>query len=138
MALMMHLSRRAGSPRARQDGFTLVELLVALAIFSVTAVALLKLQGENARLTTAVEEKFLAGIIAENQLVEVLTRPNPPDLGIRQGEAAMAGRQWRWTQTVSATPGALMLRIDIDAGLADAKQVLAARTAFRPPRETAP
>ncbi len=138
MALMPHLSRRPHRRPGRQAGFTLVELLVALTIFSVTAVALLKLQGENARLTAAVEEKLFAGIIAENQLVEALTRPNPPDLGVREGAAEMAGRQWRWTQTVSVTPGAPMLRIDIDAGLADARQVLAARTAFRPRQEVTP
>ena len=137
MALMMRFSCRPNRQPARQAGFTLVELLVALAIFSITAVGLLKLQGENARLTAAVEEKLLAGIVAENQLVEALTRPNPPDIGIRQGTAAMAGRQWQWTQTVSATPGAPMLRIDIDAGLADSAHVLAVRTAFRSQPEVA-
>lgn len=126
------MCRRCNCWRTGGDaGFTLVELMVALAIFSMTAIALLKVQGENARVALAVEEKMIAAIIAENHLVELMTKPTLPDLGSRQGDADMAGRTWQWTEIVTQTPGADLLRIDVETRRADGRQVVAARTAFR-------
>ena len=60
---------------ARQ-GFSLVELLVALAVFSLAAMALLNLSGENTRSAARVEDRTLGGVVAENLAVEAAVTPD--------------------------------------------------------------
>ncbi|WP_125255661.1 type II secretion system minor pseudopilin GspI [Brevundimonas fluminis] len=94
-------------------GFTLIELLVALAVFSLAALALLKLSGENARAAADVETRTVAAIVADNLAVQALTSVDPPAEGETAGTASMAGRDWRWRRIVTATPDPDMLRIEV-------------------------
>lgn len=100
------------TPRPR-NGFTLIESLVALAVFSLVALTVLNLAGENARTAGYLERRILGSIIAENLAVQAFAIPNPPAFGETQGETAMAGRSWRWTQTVATTDDPGILRIEI-------------------------
>ena len=96
-----------------EAGFTLLEMLVALAVLSLGALALLNLAGENTRQAGAVESRLFAGIVAENQAVEALTAPVPPALGQASGETIAGGQPWRWTRRVSRTADPAVLRIDV-------------------------
>ncbi len=108
------VSRRAASDRAgERDGFTLIELLVALAVFSLAALALLKLSGENARAAADVETRTVAAIVADNLAVGALTSVDPPAEGETAGTTPMAGRDWRWRRIVTATPDPDMIRIEV-------------------------
>ena len=94
-------------------GFTLVELLVALTVFSLAAMALINLSGENTRAAGRIETKALAGVVAENRAVEVLTSDRPPPLGVTNGVEQAGMRSWRWTRRVAVTADPDILRIDI-------------------------
>lgn len=102
------MAERPTSPRA---GFTLIELLVALAVFSLAAMALLNLSGENTRSAARVETRTLGGVIAENLAVEAMIDPALAE-GTTAGAVPLAGRQWRWTRSVQGAEAGL-LRIDI-------------------------
>lgn len=117
-------------PRA-DSGFTLLELLVALAIFSLAVVALLNLTGENTRAAVLVEERVLAGVVAENRAVEILAAPVPPEEGRASGEARVGDRLWRWTTVVAATPDPDVLRVDVVVRPADAERIAGEITVFR-------
>ncbi|WP_374515512.1 type II secretion system minor pseudopilin GspI [Brevundimonas sp.] len=95
-----------------RKGFSLVELLVALAVFSLAAMALLNLSGENTRSAARVEDRTLGGVVAENLAVEAAVTP-----GLAEGESAgvanLADRSWAWTRTVAATDDPDLLRVDI-------------------------
>lgn len=113
---------------ADRRGFTLVELLVALAVFSLAALALLNLAGENTRTAARVETRTLGGVVAENLAVEAMIAPQTPE-GQTSGAVPLAGRTWRWTRTVVPTDDPDLLRIDIQV---DTGEGLAAdRTIFR-------
>ncbi|WP_334164687.1 type II secretion system minor pseudopilin GspI [Phenylobacterium sp.] len=96
-----------------EAGFTLLEMLVALAVLSLGALALLNLAGESTRQAGAVESRLFAGVVAENQAIEALTAPMPPALGQASGEATAGGQAWRWTRRVSRTADPAVLRIDV-------------------------
>ncbi|MEL7028453.1 MAG: type II secretion system minor pseudopilin GspI [Pseudomonadota bacterium] len=117
--------------RSTQAGLTLIEVLVALMVFSVAVLAIFRAGGENARAHLAMEERTLAGVVAENRMVEaVLTQP-APDLGVSRGETELAGRRWEWTQTIARTADEGVRRIDISVSAEDGEQALATLTGFR-------
>ena len=95
------------------NGFTLIEMLVALAIFSLAALALLRLGGATAANSARLNDQALAQIVAKNVAVETLSDPAPPAFGVTQGEAVNAGRRWRWTRTATRSPEARIQQIEI-------------------------
>lgn len=97
----------------RDDGFTLVEVLVALAIFSLAALALLRLQGAAVGTVAQLDEHAIAGIVARNVAVEALTDPLPPAFGTESGTERNGGRDWRWVREVKRTADVRLQRIDI-------------------------
>jgi general secretion pathway protein I len=98
---------------ARVEGFTLIEMLVALAIFSLAALALLRLGGATATNSARLNEQAIAMTVARNLAVETLTDPQPPAFGSSAGELANAGRRWRWTRSVGRSPEARIQQIEI-------------------------
>ena len=90
--------------RQGEGGFTLIEMLVALAIFSLAALALLRLGGATAANSARLTEQALAQTVARNLAVEALTDPSAPAFGTEAGTVTNAGRQWRWTRVVDRSP----------------------------------
>jgi general secretion pathway protein I len=113
------------------DGFTLLEMLVALTVLSLAVLALVNLAGENSRTGVVIEERVFAGVVADNRAVEALTSPQPPALGETSGSEVAAERVWRWTRRVSETPEPGVLRVDIAVMGEGGDQVLSAVTIFR-------
>jgi general secretion pathway protein I len=96
-----------------EAGFTLIEMMVALAVFSLAALALIRLVGATVRNTSDIETRTLGQIVSNNLAVDVLTDPVPPALGTVQGATVNGGRNWRWTRTVKATADVRIVRVDI-------------------------
>ena len=96
-----------------ERGFTLIEMLVALAIFSLAALALLRLGGATATNSASLSDQAIAQMVARNLAVETLSDPQPPVFGTSRGDAANGGRRWRWTRTVSRSPEARIQQIEI-------------------------
>lgn len=103
----------SGASRGSEAGFTLIEMLVALAIFSLAALALLRLGGATAGNAARIEEQALAQIVARNIAVEALTDPDPLVLGEESGETANAGRRWRWSRSVGRSPEPRIQQIEV-------------------------
>jgi general secretion pathway protein I len=101
------------SARDSEKGFTLIEMLVALAIFSLAALALLRLGGATATNSASLTDQALAQTVARNLAVETLTDPQPPAFGTTRGDAANGGRRWRWTRSVNRSPEARIQQIEI-------------------------
>jgi general secretion pathway protein I len=92
----------------------LIEMLVALAIFSLAALALLRLGGATATNSASLGDQAIAQIVARNLAIETITDPEPPAFGASQGDAVNAGRRWRWTRIVNRSPEARIQQVEID------------------------
>lgn len=99
----------------RANGMTLLEVLVALAIFSLAALALLQSLGQLATGTGRLEQKYWADTVAENQLVELTLQNVWPPLRWTQGESEQAGQTWywRWRGVESGKPGVRVLEVEV-------------------------
>ncbi|WP_022681096.1 type II secretion system minor pseudopilin GspI [Sphingobium bisphenolivorans] len=97
----------------REAGFTLLEMLVALAVFSLAALALVRLQGVTLHTAADLDSKAMAQIVARNMMVEVQTDPSPPASGTAQGEVENGGRHWHWSREVKATDDKRLLQVNL-------------------------
>src|SRR3546814_16016268 len=87
---------RRADRRAPLRGFSLIEMLVAVAVLSLVALALLNLAGENTRTALVVEENVLAGIVADNRAVEAMLAA-PGELSDHaEGTESPRDPEWRW------------------------------------------
>ncbi|PTQ88282.1 type II secretion system minor pseudopilin GspI [Agitococcus lubricus] len=102
----------------RNKGFTLLEVLVALAVFSVAAIALMRVSESQLRLSQRLEEKTFAHWVALNMVSEMQANQDWPNLGEQTGKVSMAGRDWKIVIKTQSTPVARVRRIDVSVGIA--------------------
>lgn len=117
--------------RAGEGGFTLLEMIVALAIFALAGMALLRLEGATLTQSARLAERAVGQTVVRNLAVELLSDPANPSFGKATGQVVNAGRTWRWTREVTRTGDARIARIDlmvIDDGGRPAGQLSLART----------
>lgn len=116
----------------RQAGFSLIEMMVALAVFSLAALALIRLEGAIIRSASTIDRTMMAQIVARNVAVETLTDPQPPVNGASSGVEENGGRAWNW-QRISAPLGDQgAVRVDVTVSDSDGT-ALGRLTVVRPP-----
>lgn len=98
---------------SRSSGFSLVEVLVALAIVAVALAAATRTAAVAVRSTETVKMTRLAGFVAENRMSEFAARRAWPGIGASEGSEEQAGMRFPWRAEVSATPHPALRRIDI-------------------------
>ncbi len=94
-----------------KQGFTLLEVLVALAILAIALSAAMKVSIENAENASYLRDKTLAHWVAMNVLTEIQVRGEWPDQ--KKGSAMMADRKWYWTLKVSETVDDELRRLEV-------------------------
>lgn len=83
---------------AKCRGMTLIEVMLALAVFALAAVTAVKVAAEHSRSLALLEQKTLALWVANNRLVELKLSGEFPPLSVKRGKVEMAGTTWHWTQ----------------------------------------
>jgi len=97
----------------RTRGFTLLEVLVALAIFAIVAAVVLTSAGRSVNNAGRLETLTMAGWIADNRLTELQLHKPAPAAGREDLELEFGGRKWQTHSEVSmsGTPGLLRIRV---------------------------
>jgi general secretion pathway protein I len=110
-------SRIEKLPARFNKGFTLIEVMLAMAIFAIAGIALLSAADNNFRNLSHLENKILANWIASNQLVEISLDQSWPPKNNKKGMVEMASREWFWAQKVLKTGDKNMRAVMIEVRL---------------------
>jgi general secretion pathway protein I len=100
-------------------GFTLLEVLVAMAILSLGMIAVFGGMNQSLNVTTRLRDKTLANWVALNQITELQVTGEYPDAGNRRDQVEMARSEWVYEMKISNIPQIDMRRIDITVSFAD-------------------
>ncbi len=98
---------------AEARGFTLLEILVALAVLAVALMAATRAVGMSVQSAGQVKLSLLANWVAENRLAQHRLNRNLPPLGSASGRERQAGIELAWEEEVSGTPNPLFRRVEI-------------------------
>lgn len=98
-------------------GFSLLETMVALSVFSIAAMGLVSLNTQSVRISGELDTRLLARTVAENVAVDTVTAETLGLSPVTEGEQVQRGRAYSWTRTLEATPqpGLYSIRIDVRA-----------------------
>jgi general secretion pathway protein I len=117
-------------------GFTLLEVLVALAILGLGMIAVFSGMSQSLRVTERLRNKTLANWVALNRIAEMRISGEYPKAGNRQDEVEMAHQEWAYEMKISEIPGIEMRRLDIQVSIADSPDdILATVIGFIGPRQ---
>lgn len=120
--------------RHEEAGFTLIEMLVALAIFSLAALALLRLDGFTVRSTADLADRSIARLVVQNEAALLASAPSAPAEGSSARTVENHGARFLVMTEVRAMPGtddrvAIVIVARPEAGGSNAQLTLVRRKA---------
>ena len=101
-----------------QKAFTLLEVLVALAVLTMGIGTVIKIAGSQALQLAYLKDKTMALWVANNKANEVQL-DEWPGTGTSTGHEFMANQEWDWKLKVSNTPDKDLRRLDITVNRAN-------------------
>ena len=104
---------------ACSDGFTLVEVLVAVAILAIGLAALFGQISQSVFTARYLRDSTLAQWVAVDRITELRLENRFPDIDETDGEIDMASQSWRYTLIISETLWPDLRRIDVSVSFAD-------------------
>ncbi|MGR5235858.1 type II secretion system minor pseudopilin GspI [Vibrio alfacsensis] len=92
-------------------GMTLLEVLVALAIFATAAISVIRSVSQHINTVSYLEEKMFAAMVVDNQMANVMLATEK--LKAKNGTEELAGRTWYWKVSPVATAQPLLKAFDV-------------------------
>lgn len=98
----------------RSDGFTLIEVLVALVIATLALGGVLAAVSQMADSGLTMRERTYASWIGQNKITELRLANVIPEVSESNGEVEFGGQEWAWTANISETGVENLFRVDVD------------------------
>jgi general secretion pathway protein I len=102
----------------RNRGFTLIEVMVALAIVAFSLATVAASLGQMIDTASAMRERTYASWIAQNEIAEMRLANVIPEVSATSGELDYAGTEWAWRAVVSETGVENLFRVDVTVSYA--------------------
>lgn len=97
---------------ASESGFSLIEVIAALGIFSIAALGLIKLNSETLRGAGHLSARAIAELEASSQMADAMTNPDMR-AGSRSGSSVQRGQTLAWSTSISPTNVAKIKLIEV-------------------------
>lgn len=107
--------------RSASDGFTLLEIMIALAIIAIAFVALLGLRNRDIVLHEYGRTLIAATALAQQRLADTLVGPYP-EVGRTEGPFDEAHARFSWRQDVNPTPFDFVREVRVVVRWAEAQE----------------
>ena len=101
------------SVRRSEAGFTLIEMLVALSVFAIAALALLRLDSFAVATTADLDARGMAALVAQNEAAMLLTDSSPIVRGTTSKSVTNGGRTFAVRTTIIPTADQRLVRVDL-------------------------
>ncbi|WP_322091775.1 type II secretion system minor pseudopilin GspI [Paraburkholderia bannensis] len=111
--------------RRPSRGFTMIEVLVALAIVAIALAASLRAVGSLATSEAELHDRLLAGWSADNALGQLRLAHAWPDIGERSFDCSQGNLRLTCTQQVAATPNPIFRRVEVSVTMPGRDGILA-------------
>ena len=111
-------------------GFTLVEVMVALAIIAIALTAVAAKMGRMADTSNAMRERTYASWIAQNKITEMRLANVIPEVSSTSGEIDFANTNWAWRAVVSESGIENLYRVDVTISYPGTDDVIRTVTGF--------
>lgn len=101
--------------RYSEAGFTLLEMMVALSVLSIAALALMRLNGFAVSTAADLDARLLADLVVQNEAVLASTDSSAIVRGTTSSSVVNGGRRFSVRRTITPTADARLVRIDLIA-----------------------
>ncbi len=109
---------RPGHHSRTESGFTLIEVVIALAIIAIGLAAVVAIAARSGRIDAGLQQRTFAAWVATNRMTRLRIDSHWPSLGTQDGEVKLADQQWHWKATVDKTQDPDLRRVTIDVATA--------------------
>lgn len=116
---------KSNSRARRNRGFTLIEVIVAMAIIAIAMAAVMRIIGQAIDLTAGLRDRSIALWVAQDVLVQHYLKRDWPSPTTREGVSEQGGRRFTWRETVTATDLPEIRQIQVEVSSGDDAAVLA-------------
>ena len=113
-----------------ERGFTLIEVMVALAIVALALTAIAASMNQMIDGATTMRDRTYASWIAQNKITEFRLAGTLPKVSTTSGELDYGNSQWVWRARVSETGIENFMRIDVSVSFVDSEYVVRTVTGF--------
>lgn len=116
----------------RSTGFTLLEVLVALAVLAIAMGAIINAATQSIASTAYLRDQTFASWVALNKINELLLNPEPwPKEGYLEGNADLANHAWRWEARFVKIDDPDLRRLQVTVRSTENAPALSMLTAFK-------
>ncbi|MDG3086857.1 type II secretion system minor pseudopilin GspI [Vibrio hannami] len=92
-------------------GMTLIEVLIALAIFATASLSVMRAVSQHTNTLSHLEERMFASMVVDNQMTLILLEGAPTST--KKGKTELAGVEWYWQATPVKTVADYIKGVDV-------------------------